>query len=551
MALFASRRRVTGSQAIEENSMLTRSEPAVNRATVASKLNRRAGIRPCGIWLVPTAIAAVALGMTASGSGEGRVPLLTVAAAGCISCLAAYTAVGRLMPRYYVPRLLTVSYGVQLLALFAIAALGLPLSPPYHPFDVNAGDAPFKAVEAMLTVPAGTLIAAMAWRTVSRSSSRLLEELGPLDNIARQRRVYLLVAAVGMLTYWPAALENSGAIGYFGRILASALMVAPFLAGHDSRADRRLAALWSVVILVNAVVGIAAGTRSMAFIAAVLFGAGYVSALPRSRRLVVGACGGLAMMLLLQVAGALGVVRDELGRGGLELLGPDRVREMFDGILRQMTPGDQQSSQAVMLQGVGRLLAWTNVVVPIMTPESIPYRGFDGFLDEAAGTLRIASVSGLTVDDLLDIGLANAQARVYGFPVNSSTSVEFALAADGWSRGGAPVALLFSFIVALGLTAGEVCAFRLHQYGTGVATILALPAARAAVFDAPTYPLLPTLRSMVMYTLMVAGLVMIIESVRHVAHKIASQRFTSAPRAACGGSPGALRRPPTGIEVKT
>src|SRR5262249_31133384 len=117
--------------------------------------------------------------------------------------------------------------------------------------------------------------------------------------------------------------------------------------------------------------------------------------------------------------------------------------------------------------------------------------------------------------------------------------------------GGAPVAILFSFIVALGLTAGEVWAFRLRQYGTGVATILALPAARAAFFDATTYPLLPTLRSMVMYTLMVAGLVMIVESVRHIVHKIAPRRFTTAPKPACGCSPRALRRPPTGIQVKS
>src|SRR5262249_7200640 len=121
----------------------------------------------------------------------------------------------------------------------------------------------------------------------------------------------------------------------------------------------------------------------------------------------------------------------------------------------------------------------------------------------------------------------------------------------GWSRGGAPVALLFSFIVALGLTVGEGLAFSSRQYGTGVATILALPAARAALFDATTYPLLPTLRNMVMYTLMLAGLVMIIESVRHIAYKIAPRRFIMAPRPACGGSLRAVRRPPTVIEVKT
>ena len=513
-------------------------------------LNGRPGIRPGAPWLVLTAIAAVVLGMVAYGSGEGRGSLLTVAAAGCISCLAACAAAGRLMPRYYAPRLLIVSYGVQLLALFAIAALGLPLGPPYHPFEVNAGDAPFRTVLAMLTVPAGTLMAAMVCWAISRPS-RVPHKADPLNDIAKQRRVYLVVAAVTMLLYWPAGLENAGAIGYVGRILATALMVAPFLAGRDSRADLPLAALWSIAILVNAVIGIAAGTRSMAFIAAVLFAAGYVSALPRGRRLVVGAGGALAMLLLIQLAGALGVVRDELGRGGLELLRPDHVREVLDGILRQMTPGDRQNSEEVALQGVGRLLAWTNVVVPLMTPEMIPYRGFDGFVDEASGTLQIASVSGLTADELFDAGLATAPARVYGFTVNSSTAVEFTLAADGWSRGGVPVALLFSFIAALAISVGELSAFRLHRLGTGVATILALPVAKAALFDAVALPLLPTLRGMVMYTLTVAVLVVIIESVRHTAHRAGRRTFTMVAGSGRGRFPGALARPPMGIKAKT
>src|SRR5204862_5347983 len=205
----------------------------------------------------------------------------------------------------------------------------------------------------------------------------------------------------------------------------------------------------------------------------------------------------------------------------------DHVREVFGGILRQMTPSDRQNLQEVTLQGVGRLLAWTNVVVPLMTRQAIAYRGFDGFLDEAAQTFRVASVSGLTADDLFDGGLITAQARVYGFSVNSNTSVEFTLAADGWSRGGASVALLFSFIAALGFTVGELCVFRLHRYGTGVATIMALPVAKAALFDAIALPLLETLRSMVMYTLTVAALVVIVESVRHASRKVGRRRVAA------------------------
>src|SRR5262249_25653020 len=150
--------------------------------------------------------------------------------------------------------------------------------------------------------------------------------------------------------------------------------------------------------------------------------------------------------------------------------------------------GKGADSEAVKEHGVSRLLAWTNVVVPLMTPNTVPYRGMDRFVDEAIQTFQVSSVSGSTPDDLYDAGLWNAPARQYGFTVNSFTSVEFTLAADGWSRGGAPIALVFSIFAALILTATEAAASRLHRFGEGAASVLALPVAKAAFFDSNFIP---------------------------------------------------------------
>ena len=443
--------------------------------------------------------------------GDRRWQLIAVALGGCLACVAAYLSLRRLFPRYYAMRLLIVGYGLQLLALAAIAAMGVPLSPPYHPFEANAADAPFRVVLALLTIPTGTLIAGLTWLFFSRLSGGV-ERPEPSDDVAAPRRVYLVIAAFMQLLYWPAALENSGAAGFAARSVGAALMVAPFLAGRDVRRDRRLAALWCFIILANGVVGIAAGSRSKAFFTLVFFAAGYISALPRGRRLAAGACAVLAMVPLLQLAGAMGVVRGEVGRGGLELARPENIRAVFQVLSRELTSGE--NAEDVNMQGVGRMLAWANVVGPIMTPESIPYRGLHGFIDETATTFQIATISGMTADDLYDAGLFNAPARIYGFTVNANTSVEFPLLADAWSRGGAPVALLFSFIASLALMAGELCAYRLHRYPTGVATILALPVAKAAL-DAVGVPLLSMLRGMVLNLVMVAIGVAAIELIRH------------------------------------
>jgi hypothetical protein len=463
--------------------------------------------RPIQSWVAPATIATVGLGLLGYGMGTGRDKVFVAGIAACFVCLLSYVAVSRLMPRYYAARLMIVAYAVQLLALAAMAALSLPLGPQYHPFEINAADAPIRSVLAMLTVPIGAVAAAGVWYFFSRLSKRQ-ETVSDPEDVAARRRVYLIIGALAHLLYWPAGLENSGPIGYLGRVLATVMIMAPFLAGHDSWNDRRLATLWSFTIFVNAAIGIAAGTRSKALIAAVLFVAGYISAVPRRKRIMASVCAAVLAVPLIQLAGALGVVRDELGRGGLEMFESDHIAEVFHQLSREMLPGDSQSTEAVREHGVSRLLAWTNVVVPLMTPETIPYRGFDGFLDEVSQTFRVASVSGLTPEDLYEAGLWTAPARQYGFSVNAFTSVEFTLAADGWTRGGGLVAVLFSFLAALGMTIGELGAERLHWYGAGVATILALPIAKAAFFDTTFIPLLEIFRGMILY--MFFGFVVVI-----------------------------------------
>jgi hypothetical protein len=493
--------------------MLTPTESR-RHAMRSAPLGQRLAARPVESWIAPVGIAVFGLGLFAYGLGDSRDKVVVAAGAGSVGCLIAYVGVGRLMPKYCAVRLIVVSYTLQLIALAAVAALGLPLTPPHHPFDISASDAPIQAVLAMLIVPAGAVIAAFVWWKVSQFSRRSKTVSSPED-IAARRRVYLVIAALAHLLYWPAGLEDSGAIGYIGRVLATALVCAPFLAGRDSWVDRPLAAFWSFVLLVNAAIGIAAGTRAKALVAVVLFAAGFISAMPKRKRLLVSVCATLLAVPLLQLAGALGVVRDELGRGGLEMVEAGHVNEVFRELSRELMPGDQQDIEVLREHGVSRLLAWTNVVVPLMTPQTVPYRGLDGFLDEATQTFRVASVTGSTPDDLYDAGLWNAPARQYGFTVNANTSVEFTLAADGWSRGGALLALLFGFVAALALAVGELCAYGLHRYGTGVATILALPAAKGAFFDTNFIPLLPMLRGVVFYTLTMAILIVAVEFVRH------------------------------------
>ena len=458
-----------------------------------------------------------ALGLLVYGASDGHGRVMVVALDATVLCGLAYLAVVRMAPKFYAPRLLILSCGLQLFALAATAMMGLPLSPPYHPFDANVVDAPLRCVAALLIVPAGTLVVALLWRLVSSLSPDRREIAVSDEKIRKQRRVYLVIAAVLHVLYWPATLEASGLIGYVGRILAAALIVAPFLAGRDARGDRGLARVWTLTILVNIAIGVAAGTRSKAFVPAVLFVAGFISGMPVRKRAIAGACALLAVLPLMQLAGAVAVVRKELGRDMLDLMNQDRFTEVFRRLSEVMTTAGDRNAEETRVEGVSRLLAWTNVVVPLMTPETIPYRGLEGFADEAMSTFRVARLSGLTVDDLNDAGLYNTPARDYGFTVNANTAVEFTLAADGWSRGGPGLVLLFSIIAAFAMMATEYGVARANRLGVGVTTILALPIAKAAFFDANYIPMLPIVRGLIVYTLAVAVVVVLVELARRLA----------------------------------
>src|SRR5262249_15203578 len=75
--------------------------------------------------------------------------------------------------------------------------------------------------------------------------------------------------------------------------------------------------------------------------------------------------------------------------------------------------------------------------------------------------------------------------------------------------------LLFSLITALAMIAGEHVA-RASRLSVGASTILVLPIAKAAFFDANYIPLLPIIRGLFVYTFAVAVVVVLIELARRL-----------------------------------
>ena len=452
--------------------------------------------------VAPLAVTALAFFSAGSlvvyGLTDSRGKLAVAGLCCSVLCALIYVATTRLLPRIYSPRLLLVGIGTQLIALTLIATLGLPLSPPYHPFALDVSDAPLRVVLPLILLAVGVLPTALVWRFFDRTHFGFSGRLD--DGAARsERRVCLILAALVHLAYWPATMEGAGVTGYIVRIVSTAWLVSPFLAGRDSRHDRNLALIWWGTIAVNTAIGVILGTRSRALIPAVLFAAGWISAMPKRRRAIAILIATGAAIPLVQLAGAMGVVRDQLGRDRLDGLRQDQAAEMFRQVAHLFLLTGR-GSQETQVQGVSRLLAWANVVVPLLTPDLIPYRGLKTLADDSVRTFQIASVSGLTADDLYDADLFNGPARIYGFHVDSSSSVEFPVSADGWSRGGVPIVLLFSIVLTLALISVECFIASRQRLPVGLAPVLVLPVAKIALLDANGFPLLVCLRSLALHT---------------------------------------------------
>src|SRR5205814_1327549 len=145
----------------------------------------------------------LAFGLVFYGFGDGRARLVAAGLFGCVTSAICFAAVTRLIPQYYAPKLLIISYAIQLVALLAIALLGLPLGPPHHLFEINVGDAPLRAVLAIVTIPVATVAVALGW-TFLRNLSTKPATPQAVDIDVSRRRIYLFVAAALQLLYWPA-----------------------------------------------------------------------------------------------------------------------------------------------------------------------------------------------------------------------------------------------------------------------------------------------------------------------------------------------------------
>lgn len=410
-----------------------------------------------------------------------------------------YAAAGVLAPRMYLSRFAIVLFSGQGLWLGVLALLGHSLAAKLTFTSVSIAEFPVRAVLPLLVVPS---VAIVSLGIVKGASSRGGESVAKAPNpdrkSKRKRRFHLIVAAIPVGAYWIAAQPGTGFAGYVGRAAGSALMFYPLFAGAYSRDDRLAGWLWRAVLAANAVMGALMGTRTP-FISVLLYALGWLYAGPRNRRRVeVLLVSGLGAFLMI-MSGIVGLVRGEMGRGGIEMVSIERAQAMAAASRERLGDGGEEGGGGpeIAQEAFSRLVAWSNLVVPILSPNPVPYRGYVNLLDEVKTASTINALAGRSAEQWLAAGLGSGAATRYGFIVNPSTSVEFSVLADGWSRAGLEGALVLGFIVLFVFNGLEVCLTWMRRRVPESSTVIFAVLARA-MLDVSTVPAVSSLRRIVL-----------------------------------------------------
>jgi hypothetical protein len=384
------------------------------------------------------------IGAVGTGSGRATMLLLSIGSVGVCSLIV--LAMMYLARELLLPRLIVASYALQCfwLTFVAVFDVGGIESTGFLP-DMYQN--PYRAVLPNLLVPIAALAALAFWRllpvrALSRGDLwRLTEEAPPGFGF------YLVASAVLLLAFWPATVEHAGSWAYGVRVVQHSMVFMPLFMGRYFRQFPRANRLWMPVLAINTVIGLSLGGRGQAFIPVVLYLIGRALGQQAGKRLRSLVLVGLLGIPMFAISGALGAVRGEIGRGDFSIFSLDRISETRNAIWSRLAYKSNVIDQDILLNGPGRMIVWPNLDAAILTPETIPYRGFDDFAHEVLLSFQIFALADFSRQDTYDAGLFSYPATRYGYLVNTGTSVEWGVLADGWSRGGPWATMLFGFVL--------------------------------------------------------------------------------------------------------
>jgi hypothetical protein len=473
--------------------------------------------RPGRIALIVVGLVLAASFYGVGVSIGGRSGLLI----GCLSTLIltviSYEAIVRLLPTMFGPRVIVIVFAVQTIALILILISGgstIPAGISIIGVDLAEHIAPLCMSQIFALV--GTVAAVLIVRAVFVGRIRL-QGGEPLFKRIPAGSQWLILVAIILLMFRliiSAALESRVRYGLL--ILTAPLEFVPFVAGRLSSEYQSVRRACLTILILTTILGFFMGSRhGINQIALYVIGSMTLLRGAKLRRAIIRV--GLVAVLLLYIAALVGIIRGETGRDNITLLQPTQMAQTL-ALAEHYAENGELGSEQIQQNGVARLLAWPNAAVVVLAPDPIPYRGLNSILEEIS---QYAIISGGSTDAngaYLANGLGTAPASGFGFLVNTHTSVEFGLVADGWSKGGPFGVILICYLFTTSMILLEVLVsnFRILSAQTKV---LLLCIVMNTAFMVSTSPAVSLIRSLILQLLLWALVLFCIDQVMPRRHE--------------------------------
>lgn len=262
--------------------------------------------------------------------------------------------------------------------------------------------------------------------------------------------LFLIVAGCIKLGYWLSLTALDNPLFYVIRILNSTIAFVPFFVGFTFFRFKKSTLFWIGILIFELGVSFLTGSRGAAFTPIMYFLFGFVLGLPDWRSLFRWSFVLVPVCLGLLVAGVfIGAVRDVVGR--TDLAGALSGENMLQAMDETTVTANIDYTGGIAYKAFRRLSGWGSMVIPVMTPDPVPYRGFSDFPREIRASTTLGIFALTNPNWRGNFYFSNIYLNPYGFAVHvdksgrKTSNVPMPIQVDGFTRGGWPAAIGYLF----------------------------------------------------------------------------------------------------------
>lgn len=359
----------------------------------------------------------------------------------------------------------------------------------------------------------------------------------------RKLHFFLFFGAFVNLLVWiePAM---GGKVGYFMRVLYASFSLVPLLAGYCWKNSQALRIFWAISIVLGLLLAVLTGSRAYGFFPATFYFVGFVFQLPKGRKIYALLALLVIMPIGLFVVGFIQNLRNQIGRKALNEVNISEVIDFIPNAIEDSLARGKsnigQHERPTGYTGLERLVNWTLLFAPNMTPSVAEYRGYGDYLQEVRGVLSIGgsdynNASGKFYPTVLF-------ARAYGFNVHltvgsdgrlKSYTVPFGMIPDAWSRYGL-ISLIGQAILAFGIFIIAEVILRSFLKKYPEVLIMGSLVMAKYVMQLGTYAVLITVKRMIVYLVFIVVVCFIL---RYIRKQFIPRLFEDSPSASIGRFP--------------